>query len=294
MKRDAGRYRKHWTRGDVRRAAIGGLLFWSTVLAPPAREACAQIYGYTNDKGILILSNVPSDPRMVLIAEGNPEPAGNIWRYSGQYDALIMKAASLARVDSSLLTAVIAVESGFNRFARSHKGALGLMQLMPATCRRYGVTNPYDAWQNIRAGATHLRELLDEFKDLRLSLAAYNAGAGVVRRLGRIPSYPETQGYVRKVTAIYGAESRISIIKGGRQYSIGPGGTTRVQAASEAGREAAKASPTPGEAAGSQEESETIPVDEKPTYYRYTDANGVIYITRERPSRTDYEILRNP
>ncbi len=195
-------------------------------------NAQGQVYGYTDESGVLILSNVPSDSQMRLIAEGNPEEAGRIWRYSGQYDALILKAASFARLDSALIKAVIAIESGFNRFARSPKGAMGLMQLMPDTARRYGVVNPYDAWQNIKAGSVHLRDLLDEFNDVHLSLAAYNAGATPVRRYKTIPPYRETRDYVRKVMAIYRAGSKITITRGGQTYTIGKkGGKTAVKPA---------------------------------------------------------------
>jgi soluble lytic murein transglycosylase-like protein len=107
-----------------------------------AMDANAQIYGFTNEKGVLILSNVPTDSRMNLIARGSPEEAGKIWRYNGQYDRLILRAARESGVDHALVKAVIAVESAFNRFARSPKGAQGLMQLMPETGRRYGVVNP--------------------------------------------------------------------------------------------------------------------------------------------------------
>lgn len=201
-------------------------------LSLASRGAKGQVYGYTDESGKLILSNIPSDPNMRLITEGNPEAAGRIWRYSGQYDALILQAASMARLDSALIKAVIAIESGFNRFARSHKGAMGLMQLMPDTARRYGVVNPYDAWQNIKAGSIHLRDLLDEFNDVHLSLAAYNAGATPVRRYKTIPPYRETRDYVRKVMAIYRAGSKISITKGGQTYSInGKGAKTAVKPA---------------------------------------------------------------
>ena len=93
----------------------------------------AQVYGYTDDNGVLILSNVPNNDRMRLIADGTPDEAGRTWHYSGQYDSLILKASSLFGVDASLVRAVIAVESAFNRYARSHKAARGLMQLMPET-----------------------------------------------------------------------------------------------------------------------------------------------------------------
>ena len=203
--------------------------FWAVALSLLAGHANAQIYGFTNDKGVLMLSNVPTDSRMKLITRGRPEEASKIWRYNGQYDPVILRAARESDLDHALVKAVIAVESAFNPFARSPKGAQGLMQLMPETGRRYGLVNPYDPWQNVSAGTRHLRDLLDEFKDLRLSLAAYNAGPTPVRRLKRVPPYKETQNYVKKVLAVYRAGSRLRITKGGRTYSIDrPTGQTQV------------------------------------------------------------------
>ena len=270
-----------------------------------AMDANAQIYGFTNEKGVLILSNVPTDSRMNLITRGSPEEAGKIWRYNGQYDRLILRAARESGVDHTLVKAVIAVESAFNRSARSHKGAQGLMQLMPETGRRYGVVNPYDPWQNVSVGTRHLRDLLDEFKDLRLSLAAYNAGPTPVRRLKRVPPYKETLNYVKKVLAVYRAGSRVRITKGGRTYSIDrPGGRTRVHGGPT---KTAKAAPPPTNAskpiAGQPKPAPGNDVVETAAtrandvsaaeyrYYRYRDQNGVIYITRTRPSGVEYELL---
>ena len=114
---------------------------------------------------------------------------------------LIDQAATAHRVDPALLHAVIDVESGFAVRAVSSRGALGLMQLMPATARDYGVTDAFDPRQNIDAGAQHLRRLLDRFgQDRTLALAAYNAGAGAVaRHQGRMPPYVETMAYVPRV-----------------------------------------------------------------------------------------------
>lgn len=293
----------------------GTQIAWSVGLAlwlGGAVSADAQIYGYTNEKGVLILSNIPTDNRMNLIADGTPEQAGRVWRYNGQYDALIMRAARESGMDHALVKAVIAVESAFNRFARSHKGAQGLMQLMPATARRYGVVNPYDPWQNISGGTRHLRDLMDEFNDVRLSLAAYNAGATPVRRLKKVPPYLETQNYVKKVLAVYSAGSRISITKAGRSHFIGSTGgkiqitrhgttrpsaeatATEPNAAAPAVRTSTAAGPvTVAEDAALAAVEETgVPPLAGPLYYRYRDELGVIYITRTKPSDVEYELLK--
>jgi hypothetical protein len=122
----------------------------------------------------------------------------------GPFEALIAAAAERHGVSARLLRAVIRVESNFEHRARSRKGAMGLMQLMPPTARQYAVSNPYDPASNIEAGARHLRMLLDRF-DLSLALAAYNAGEGAVRRFGGIPPFPETRDYVRRVLHLVGA-----------------------------------------------------------------------------------------
>lgn len=115
--------------------------------------------------------------------------------------AIVQRAGCAQGVDPDLLHAVIAAESGYARRAVSPRGAQGLMQLMPATARGYGVTDPFDARQNIDAGAQHLRRLLDQFgQDTTLALAAYNAGAGaVIRYQRRVPPYAETLAYVPRV-----------------------------------------------------------------------------------------------
>ncbi len=120
-------------------------------------------------------------------------------------DAAIDEAAARHQVDPDLVRALIQVESNFNPKARSPKGAMGLMQLMPATARSLNVRNAFDARQNLDGGVKHLAGLLQNFNgDVSLSLAAYNAGAGAVQRHNGIPPYAETQNYVRKITALYG------------------------------------------------------------------------------------------
>ena len=117
---------------------------------------------------------------------------------AGPFRALIAAAAERHGVSPTLVHAVIEVESNFEHRARSRKGAMGLMQLMPGTARQYAVANPYDPRSNIDAGTRHLRMLLDRF-DVSRALAAYNAGEGAVRRFGGVPPYPETRSYVRRI-----------------------------------------------------------------------------------------------
>ena len=119
-------------------------------------------------------------------------------------DAAIEQAAARHNVDPSLVRSVVKVESNFNPNAVSRKGAMGLMQLMPSTARQLNVTNPFDPEQNVDAGVRHLKQLLENYGgDLRLTLAAYNAGAGAVARSSGVPHYAETQKYVRRITNLY-------------------------------------------------------------------------------------------
>jgi soluble lytic murein transglycosylase-like protein len=116
------------------------------------------------------------------------------------FAAIIAQVAARQQVDPQLIRAIIAVESAYVPEATSPKGAMGLMQIMPATARTYHVSNPYDPRANIEAGVRHLKMLLERFP-LRDALAAYNAGAAAVERFGGIPPFPETQAYVARVLA---------------------------------------------------------------------------------------------
>jgi hypothetical protein len=119
-------------------------------------------------------------------------------------DAAIDEAAARHHVDPSLVRSVVKVESNFNPNAVSRKGAMGLMQLMPSTARSLNVSNPFDPAQNVDAGVRHLRRLLDNYGgNVRLSLAAYNAGSGAVARSAGVPHFRETQNYVRRITNLY-------------------------------------------------------------------------------------------
>jgi soluble lytic murein transglycosylase-like protein len=140
-----------------------------------------------------------STPIVEMGTTGNPK-----------YDEFVAQSAARNAVDPNLILAVMRQESGFNQRARSYKGATGLMQLMPATAWRFGVTKINDPAQNIEGGARYLRFLLDSFNgDVNLTLAGYNAGENAVVNSGyRIPPYRETQNYVRSITARYDSSKR--------------------------------------------------------------------------------------
>ena len=130
-----------------------------------------------------------------------------------QVDAAIDAAAAKHHVDPNLVRSIIKVESNFNPRAVSRKGAMGLMQLMPATARDLNVRNPFDVEQNVDGGVRHFKELLDNFNgDVSMSLAAYNAGAGAVSRHGGVPPYAETRDYVKRITSLYGQEASVHAV----------------------------------------------------------------------------------
>jgi len=178
-------------------------LLIAVALATGAGPVEAQVYGYVDEKGVLRLSNVPSDPRMRLVANTGLDHSGRSWRYNGEYDAMILRASQQAGIDSALVMAVISVESGFNRFAVSPKGAMGLMQLMPGTAQELGVDDAFHSEQNVQGGTRYLRELYDRYGDWLRTLAAYNAGPEAVDRYDGVPPYDETREYVKRVLSYY-------------------------------------------------------------------------------------------
>jgi soluble lytic murein transglycosylase-like protein len=177
-------------------------------LAGVVRPAEAQVYSWTDSNGVTILSD---HPRAGAVAAGRAVtarvgPASLLMSFASSYEPLIRQHASRQGIRADLVRAVIQVESAFNPRAVSPKGAMGLMQLMPATAARFGVIDPFNPAENIRGGTSYLRLLLDRYNDNeQLALAAYNAGPGAVDKYGSaIPPYRETQDYVRRIATLRG------------------------------------------------------------------------------------------
>lgn len=202
--------------------ALTSMLRWQRALACAAfglllsagapASVPEAVFATDGADGSLLLSDAvrgPSSRVVVLVAaeasrSSPPDPRERARRHPAavpDITAIVEGAARRHALDPALLHAVITIESGYAPRALSSRGAGGLMQLMPATAARYGVTNRFDPRQNVDAGAKHLRDLLDAFgQDPRLALAAYNAGVGAVRAHGgNIPPYRETMAYVPRV-----------------------------------------------------------------------------------------------
>jgi soluble lytic murein transglycosylase len=168
----------------------------------------ATFFSYVDENGIQVYTNIPPTEQIDDLQVPDSQASAPIpvpLPKSLAIDEIIEKYAGDYQLDPQLIRSIIATESGFNHKAVSRKGARGLMQLMPATAQRLGVRNSFDPEENIRGGVKHFRSLMDSFaNDLDLSLAAYNAGENLVRRLGRIPDYKETKEYVESVKRKYG------------------------------------------------------------------------------------------
>jgi len=202
-----------------------GLFYWSTVekrwkrvrpASPGAMRSAEVIAGevtnYIESRPELGSSSKPVKGKIAAQDPNYSQAAGNRSISAAQIDRYINDAAARHHVDPNLVRALVKVESNFNPRAVSRKGAMGLMQLMPATARMYDVRNPFDAAQNVDAGVRHLKGLLENFGgDVSLSLAAYNAGQGAVERNAGIPPYTETRNYVKRITGLMGKGSEVHV-----------------------------------------------------------------------------------
>jgi hypothetical protein len=202
--------------------AIKIILQVSAVLSCFMNVAHADIYQYADDNGVVHFTNVPSSgtkKTMKVHSDQNrssPRPAtaprtpGEKSRINSSdtipvsYLNIINAACSRFGVDPSLVHAIVKVESDFNPFAISRKGATGLMQLMPQTANTMNVRNTFSPDENVEGGVKYLRYLLDRYEgNITLALAAYNAGETAVKKWGTIPPFKETQEYVKKIMQIY-------------------------------------------------------------------------------------------
>jgi soluble lytic murein transglycosylase-like protein len=232
---------------------VGGALF----LAQATQAAGAdKIQAFIGSKGKVVFTNLVENPPSNV--PNGYEPPAEVRSVETRTDgipatlnSLVIAISQRHGVDPALVRAVMKTESAYNRWAVSAKGAMGLMQLIPGTGRRFGVQDFFDPSQNIEGGVRYLKFLLQKFNgNLDLSLAAYNAGENLVQRLGKIPSIPETKNYVRKVRSIYNSKSMPL---------------------------SGSATPTGDDASSSAEEKET------PRIFRTIDDRGVVHFSNIEP-----------
>jgi hypothetical protein len=200
-----------------------GLYYWSNVeqrwkpvrpATPHAMHSAQVVVGevstYIESHPKLDSSTIPVKGKLAEQDPNYSRAAGNRSVTAAEIDHYIKDAAARHHVDPNLVRALVKVESNYNPRALSGKGAMGVMQLMPATARMYELRNPFDAAQNVDAGVRHLKGLLQNFGgNVSLSLAAYNAGQGAVERNGGIPPYTETRNYVKRITNLMGSGAEV-------------------------------------------------------------------------------------
>lgn len=212
------------------------LLFGIVATVPAAAQSKRVFDNFDTSKGVQVIRPEVEEPATAVAAKGkkpatrsssgsNPlikriamSSSRSLRGFStgdATVDSYILSSSKKYSIDPLLIYAQMHQESAFKHRAKSHKGASGLMQLMPATARRFGVTNIWDAKQNIEAGVRYMRWLIDKFDgDVVLALAGYNAGEGAVMKYGwRIPPYRETQEYVRRITNRYNSLTDARFIK---------------------------------------------------------------------------------
>ena len=182
-------------------ALAGGILG-----AGSAAGAGTGLYRYVDERGVVHFTNAPSDrrySRITVLRSLATSPRATYFRPVRTYDDLIRRASRRHGVPAALVKAVIHAESAFNPRAVSPKGAMGLMQLMPATAQLLGVAKPFHASQNVQGGTRYLRSLHDRYGNWTHTLAAYNAGPTAVDQYRGVPPYSETRQYVKRVLSYY-------------------------------------------------------------------------------------------
>ena len=258
-------------------ALLAGLASASTVHG--------QVYTRTNPNGVVEATNVPDEAGFRLTYPGKGtliHSKGYQWSslLTSMYDNHVEAAARLYQVNPDLVRAVMGVESEYDQWAVSSKGARGLMQLMPATARRLGVLDSFDARQNIFGGTQYLRILLDQFAgDVTLALAAYNAGENAVARYRGVPPYRETRGYVQRVQSLLdGLQSSAPAAGAAAFYTPGA-------AAAALRGTGARTRPT--------SRAHKLEPARPRTYYRWRDERGVTHVAEAPPPEgTVYATVR--
>jgi hypothetical protein len=274
-----GEFGRH---GDRRNGALVLALMTAAVFSAGARRSSAQIYTRTNERGVVEATDVPERPGDYKLAY--PKRLGVVIHSPGfrlrpsshsAFNDHIAEAAGLHGVDIGLVRAVIQTESQFDDRAVSSVGAQGLMQLMPATARRFGVLDAFDPRQNILGGVRYLRLLLDMFRgDVVLATAAYNAGENAVLRYRGVPPYRETIGYVRKIQALLAGRALQPAVT---TAALNPGAT--LASAATPG----SALPSTG-AAATRPRAAATPKPKPRTFYRWTDDKGVPHMSDSPPA----------
>ena len=233
-----------------------------------------QVYTRVNPNGVVEATNVPDEAgyRLTYPGKGTLIHSRGFQRnraLSSMYDHHVDAASRLYQVSADLVRAVIGVESEFDQWAVSSKGARGLMQLMHGTARRLGVLDPFDARQNIFGGTQYLRILLDQFAgDTTLVLAAYNAGENAVLRYRGVPPYRETRAYVQKVQALLGGFSSTGAASDAAAFYT-PSTASTLRASAAKGRPAPR--------------TRKLEPARPRTYYRWRDERGVTHVAETAP-----------
>ena len=281
-RREFGRSSSDRRRSDRRTSAASvGAVMVAVGIVACAGDAQAQVYTRRNEKGVMEATNVPDAPDFQLTYPGKGTLIhSRAWRmrpsYNGEFNHHISAAASLHGVEVSLVRAIIQVESDFDNLAISSKGAQGLMQLMPDTARRMGVTNAFDPRQNIFGGVRYLRLLLDQFRgDVALTAAAYNAGPNAVLRYGGVPPYKETQGYVDKVQTLLGLVSPALSLPPTTAASFFAPNPAALRPGAEPMKAPARVS--------SNARRTFVPLRPR-VYYKWADGQGGLHLTQSPPA----------
>ena len=278
------------------RAARAALSFVAFFEAASPASASAQVYLRRNADGVLEATDSPetSEFRLRFSAKGVViHSRGFRSRARPEFDPLIDEAAERFGVPSDFVRAIIKVESAFDEYAVSSKGAKGLMQLMPATARRFGVTDPFDPRQSIMGGTEYLAYLLGLFRgNYELAAAGYNAGENAVLRYGGVPPYRETRNYVVRVNAALGSTAVMSAAAVSSSARTDPGTTIGFSGSLPQGlmpgptrRASADAPPRP--------QGRTLVNVPPRLYYRWTDEDGSTHFSDSPPKEgTAFRTIR--